>query len=48
MTSVHSVMFILLFIEDFIEDKCLERDQGQYSGSGVIGEWHSLDLLRCD
>lgn len=41
-------LFILLFVEDFIEDERLERGQSQNGGSGVIGKWHSPGLIRCD
>lgn len=37
-TGLTCHLFILLFIEDFIEDECLERGQGPNSRSGVIGK----------
>lgn len=38
-------LFILLFVECFIEDECLERGQGQNGGAEVIGKWQSQGLL---
>lgn len=47
-TGLTCHLFILLFVEDFLEDECLERGQGQNSRSGVFGKWHSPSLLSCD